>query len=244
MLDKEFPSSLYIRVYILWMNLLVQLVLPFVVLLVLNYKTYEKIVEFERNLLASGNAVSVKVLYTSGHHRHRHAKRTGSGSPTELTTTTTTCTTSNNVSGGQTAEDQVRIILENYNSRRHGNNDDDVFSDEDEDEDGDGKVAGEGDSSRPFLLGRPAAEAGARSCPTSPFGTLAKSSADALGVSPGGRARKCSAAAAVGGGGNGTGTSNSLSSDNGGGNGKSAAAVPSLRRREVRKFCRPFVSKK
>lgn len=43
-------NRIYIRVYILWLNLIVQIIVPFVLLTVLNILTYKKIVEFEQNL--------------------------------------------------------------------------------------------------------------------------------------------------------------------------------------------------
>ena len=43
-------NRIYIRVYILWLNLIVQIIVPFVLLIVLNILTYKKIVEFEQNL--------------------------------------------------------------------------------------------------------------------------------------------------------------------------------------------------
>ena len=41
-------NSIYIRVYILWMNLFVQIIIPFLLLIVLNYRTYNKIKGFEK----------------------------------------------------------------------------------------------------------------------------------------------------------------------------------------------------
>ena len=40
----------YIRIYILWMNLLLQIIGPFILLIVLNVRTYNKIKDFERTL--------------------------------------------------------------------------------------------------------------------------------------------------------------------------------------------------
>ena len=40
----------YIRIYILWMNLLTQIIGPFILLIVLNVRTYNKIKDFERTL--------------------------------------------------------------------------------------------------------------------------------------------------------------------------------------------------
>lgn len=49
------------QVYILWMNLLVQIVGPFLVLTVLNVRIYKKIKEFEQTLL---NDSSLRVCFT------------------------------------------------------------------------------------------------------------------------------------------------------------------------------------
>ncbi len=43
-------SKTYIRGYLIWTNLLVQIGLPFVTLLVLNYQIYTTIRESEKNL--------------------------------------------------------------------------------------------------------------------------------------------------------------------------------------------------
>ena len=43
-------NRIYIRVYIIWLNLIVLVIVPFVLLIVLNILTYKKIVEFEQNL--------------------------------------------------------------------------------------------------------------------------------------------------------------------------------------------------
>ena len=43
-------DPLYIRVYILWMNLLLHIIGPFILLIVLNVRTYNKIKDFERTL--------------------------------------------------------------------------------------------------------------------------------------------------------------------------------------------------
>ena len=40
----------YIRIYILWMNLLLHIIGPFILLIVLNVRTYNKIKDFERTL--------------------------------------------------------------------------------------------------------------------------------------------------------------------------------------------------
>lgn len=52
-------NSTYIRVYILWMNLLIQIIIPFILLIVLNIKIFDKIKEFEQNL------VQIRITYTS-----------------------------------------------------------------------------------------------------------------------------------------------------------------------------------
>ena len=41
-------NSIYVRVYILWMNLFVQVVIPFITLITLNSIIYTKIKEFEK----------------------------------------------------------------------------------------------------------------------------------------------------------------------------------------------------
>ena len=43
-------NRIYIRVYILWMNLLLQIIGPFVLLIVLNVLTYKRIKDFEQTL--------------------------------------------------------------------------------------------------------------------------------------------------------------------------------------------------
>jgi Flp pilus assembly protein TadB len=43
-------NPLYIRIYILWMNLLLLIIGPFLVLIVLNVRTYNKIKDFEQTL--------------------------------------------------------------------------------------------------------------------------------------------------------------------------------------------------
>ena len=40
----------YIRIYILWMNFVLQIIGPFILLIVLNVLTYKKILAFERTL--------------------------------------------------------------------------------------------------------------------------------------------------------------------------------------------------
>ena len=40
----------YIRIYILWMNFVLQIIGPFILLIVLNVLTYKKILDFERTL--------------------------------------------------------------------------------------------------------------------------------------------------------------------------------------------------
>ena len=48
----------YIRVYILWMNLILQILGPFLVLIVLNVRVYKRIIEFEQTLM-SGDQLRV-----------------------------------------------------------------------------------------------------------------------------------------------------------------------------------------
>ena len=43
-------EPIYIRVYILWMNLLLQIIGPFILLIVLNVLTYKRIKDFEQTL--------------------------------------------------------------------------------------------------------------------------------------------------------------------------------------------------
>ena len=43
-------NRLYIRIYILWMNLFVMILGPFPVLIILNIRVYKRIIEFEQTL--------------------------------------------------------------------------------------------------------------------------------------------------------------------------------------------------
>ena len=43
-------SKLYIRIYLVWLNLFTQILLPFLVLVVMNYKIYNTIKKSEANL--------------------------------------------------------------------------------------------------------------------------------------------------------------------------------------------------
>ncbi|TRY71961.1 hypothetical protein TCAL_14087 [Tigriopus californicus] len=61
-------NSTYIRVYILWMNFLIQIIIPFILLIVLNIKIFDKIKEFEQNL------VQIRITYTNKKYGHNEGQ--------------------------------------------------------------------------------------------------------------------------------------------------------------------------
>jgi hypothetical protein len=71
---------MYIRVYILWMNLIVQIVVPFLFLIFLNIKVFEKVKQFEQKLAENSFRV---VRYTT---RRAAAAAAESPAPSRATT--------------------------------------------------------------------------------------------------------------------------------------------------------------
>ena len=69
-------NRIYIRVYILWMNLIVQILGPFLVLIVLNIRVYKRIKQFEQSLQSD----SLRVCFTrNASTRNGHNSLKGGG---------------------------------------------------------------------------------------------------------------------------------------------------------------------
>lgn len=83
-------NELYIRIYIFWMNVIVNLILPFVLLIVLNFRTYKKIKEFEKALSSAHirvcfykNSKGTNIRRNDGPEIHSDERERDSTSKTE-----------------------------------------------------------------------------------------------------------------------------------------------------------------
>lgn len=69
-------DRIYIRVYILWMNLILQILGPFLVLIVLNIRVYKRIIEFEQTLV---NGDQLRVCFTRPNNQSTTTAKSGGG---------------------------------------------------------------------------------------------------------------------------------------------------------------------